>query len=87
MDCENIFNIKNPHAICHSNPYFTWSLPYLPFSLAVINLPEVWSGCKLFAEVLKGKGRKPSEVSMILYVVFVATELHPDTIFFQHFLA
>ena len=59
----------------------------MPFSLAVINLLEVWSGWKLFAELLKGKGRKPSEVSMILYVVFVATELHPDTIFFQHFLA
>ena len=59
----------------------------LPFSFTAINLLELWSGLEAFEELLKGKGRKPSEVLMILYVVFVATELHPDTIFFLYFLA
>ena len=44
-------------------------------------------GWKLSEELPKGRGRVPFEVLMILYVVFVATELHPDTVSFQHFLA
>ena len=38
---------------------------------------------KLFEELWKVS----SEILLILYVVFVASELHPDTIFFQHFLS
>ena len=38
-------------------------------------------GWKLLEELPKGRGKKPTEVLMILYVVFVASELHPDTIF------
>ena len=43
-------------------------------------------GWKIFEELPKERGRKPSAVSVILYAVFVATELHPDIISFQHFL-
>ena len=42
-------------------------------------------GWNLFEELPKERGRKPSKVSMIFYVVFVATELHPDT-YYWHFL-
>ena len=43
---------------------------------------------KLSEELPKERGRNHlNKDLMILYVVFVATELHPDTIFFQHFLA
>ena len=44
------------------------------------------SGLEDFWRTSKREGRKPSAVSVILYAVFVATELHPDIISFQHFL-
>ena len=42
-------------------------------------------GSEHFKELPKGRGRVPSEAWMILYVVFVATEKHPDTIFLPAF--
>ena len=43
-------------------------------------------GWKLFEELLIDRGEiYNSEVLLILYVLFVVTELHPHTIFFQHF--
>ena len=45
-------------------------------------------GWKLSEELPEGRGRNHlNKDLMILYVVFVATELYPDTISFQHFLA
>ena len=45
-------------------------------------------GLKLSEELPKGRGRSHLNKNlMILYVVFVATELHPDTILIQHFFA
>ena len=45
-------------------------------------------GWKLSQELPKRRGRNHLNKNlMILYVVFVATELHPDTIFIQHFFA
>ena len=45
-------------------------------------------GWKLSEELQKRRGRKHlNKDLMILCVVFVATELYPDTIFFQHFFA
>ena len=43
-------------------------------------------GWKLFEELPKRRGKKPSEVSMIFYTAVVVTELHPDIAFFWHFL-
>ena len=42
----------------------------------------MWSGVGVFWRTSKkeGEARKPSEVSMMFYVAFVAIELHPDTI-------
>ena len=82
MDCENIFNTKKD--TCHTSiQSVIWSLPYLPFSPTVINLHTgvEWRG------FLKNSQKGSLEVSNILYVVFVAIQLPPDTIFFQHFLA
>ena len=85
MDCENIFNTKKD--TCHiSFQSVVWSLPYLPFSLTVINLHRGVERGNVLKNFLKEGGGNCLEVSMILYVVFVAIELHPDTIFFQHFL-
>ena len=41
---------------------------------------------KLLEELPKERGGNCLEISMILYVFYVAIELHLDTIFFQHFL-
>ena len=86
MDCKNIFNTKKDtyHISFQS---VVWSLPYLPFSLTVINLHRGVERGNVLKNFLKGGGGNCLEVSMILYVVFVAIELPPDTIFFQHFLA
>ena len=46
-------------------------------------------GWKLFEKLLKkrgGEGNPLNKVLMILYVVLVATELHPDAIFSSIFL-
>ena len=56
----------------------------MPFSFNAVNFTQKCRIGKIFEE-LRG-GRNYLGVSMILYVVFVATELHPDKIFFQHFL-
>ena len=38
-------------------------------------------------KVKKGEGGfRNSKVLVVFHLVFVATELHPDIIFFQHFL-
>ena len=47
----------------------------------------MWSGWNLFEELPKGRERKQSEVSMIFYTGFEATELQPDNISFRHFFA
>ena len=45
-------------------------------------------GWKLSEELSKKRGRNHlNKDLMILYVVFVAAELHPERIFFQHFFA
>ena len=45
-------------------------------------------GLKLSEELPKRRGRSHLNKNlMILYVVFVTTELHPDTILIQHFFA
>ena len=43
-------------------------------------------GWEFFEELRKGRGWVPSEI-LIIRFVFVATELHPDTIFSQDLLA
>ena len=42
---------------------------------------------KLLEQLPKKNARKPSEVSVIFHAVFIATELHSDTIFSWHFFA
>ena len=43
----------------------------------------MWSGLEALRRTIpKERGRKPSEVSVIFYAVFIATELHSDTISF-----
>ena len=79
MDCKNNFNTKKTYVIYHFNSLFgvshichfdLLSLIYIELMCAV--------GWKLFEELLKERDR-------VLFEVFVATELHPDTISF-HFL-
>ena len=51
------------------------------------HIPFGVEGWKLFENFQKrGGGYRNSEVLVILYVLFGVTELHFDTIFFQHFL-
>ena len=86
MDCKNIFNTKKDtyHISFQS---VVWSLPYLPFSRTVINLHWGVEWGSFLKNFQKAGWGNCLGVSMILYVVFVAIELPPDTIFFQHFLA
>ena len=69
---------------------FTMPIHYLEFATFVIftYCPCVeWVGSFVKNFQKGGEGSHQNQVSLVLYVVFVATELHPDTIFFQHFLA
>ena len=59
-----------------------YSFPYLSFSVFNLHTQMCGVGRKLFEELPKGRGRKPSEVSMIFYAVFLLTELHPVIISF-----
>ena len=67
-------------------PYII-QIHYLEFAIfGVLYICGV--GSKLSEELSKRRGRSHlKKYLMILYVVFVATELQPDTIFFQHFFA
>ena len=62
-------------------------LEFAIFAIFTYFIHRCGVGWKLFEELPKEMGRNPSKVSIIIYVVFVATELHPDIIFFQHILA
>ena len=46
----------------------------------------MWSGLEAFRATSK-RERKETEVSVIFHAVFIATELHSDTISFWHFFA
>ena len=72
INCENIFNTKRK----------------TQFLLIIIDLQRgvEWAGSFL-KNFQKGVGGyRNSEVFATHYVVFVATELHSGTIFYQHFL-
>ena len=79
MNCKKILTKKKTHALYHSNPLFGVCHIFL---LLVIYI-EVWSRLEAFWRTSKKDGKKPSEQKLNdFFVVFVATDLHPDTIFF-----
>ena len=84
MNCENIFNThKKRYAIYHSNP-LPGVCDIFHFHLLPVTYIEVWRGLEAFWRTSERNGEE-TEVSMVLYVVFVATELHSDSIFLQNF--
>ena len=76
--CHILFHSKQLFGACHICCFDLLSLIYIDLRCGV--------GWNLFGENSKGRGRVSSQVLMIIHVVFVATELHPDTIFSLHFL-
>ena len=83
MDWENYLNIKKTYVIYHYNPLFGICHIYHFDLLSLIHI-EVWSGLEVFWRTSEREWE--DTVWSHLYVVFVATELHPDNIFFHHFL-
>ena len=56
--------------------------------LLLLTYKKCGRDCNFFEKLRNGKGRNHlNKVLVIFYIVFVATELHPDTIFFQNFPA
>ena len=82
MNCENISNTKKRH-IYHFKPLFR-VCHICHFDLLSLIYKKVWIGLKSLYQ--KGvREYRYSEILVILYVVFVATELHFDTIFFWQY--
>ena len=83
MDCKNI-STKKRHM-----PYII-QIHYLEFAIfaSIVNLHRgvEWVGSFL-TNFQKGEEENILFRLDDSYVVFVAAELHPDTIFFQHFFA
>ena len=66
---------------------YTISIHYLELVIfAILTYYVKWVGNFLKNFLKERGGYRNSEVLVIIYVAFVATKLHPDTIFFQHFL-
>ena len=71
MDFEKIFNTKKDRYHI-SFQFIIWSFSYLPFPITVVSLHRSTEWVESFLKNFpKGRSRKPSEVSMNLYVVFV----------------
>ena len=68
--------------MCHFNPLFR----VCNIDLLSLIYMEVWSGGGSFLQNFQKGGEVNSKILVIFHVVFVATELHPDILFFQHFL-
>ena len=68
--------------MCHFNPLFR----VCNIDLLSLIYMEVWSGGGSFLKNFQEGGEGNSKILVIFHVVFVATELHPDILFFQHFL-
>ena len=84
MDCKNIFNTKKTHVIYHFNPLFV-VCHICHFDLLSLMYIEVWSGLEAIWKTSEKEGRVPLEILMILYIVFVGTELHLDIQFLPAF--
>ena len=71
---------------------YTISIHYLELVIfAILTYYVKWVGSFLKNFLKERGGYRNSEVILdswfvIIYVAFVITKLHPDTIFFQHFL-
>ena len=66
---------------------YTISIHYLELVIfAILTYYVKWVGSFLKNFLKERGGYRNSEVFVIIYVAFVITKLHPDTIFFQHFL-
>ena len=55
--------------------------------LSLIYIEVFGVGVEAFCRSSKREGEDNSKVLVILYVVFVTTELQSDTLFLQHFLS
>ena len=85
MNCENISNTKKRH-IYHFKPLFR-VCHICHFDLLSLIYKKVWIGFEVLKSLYQKGVReyRYSEILVILYVVFVATELHFDTIFFWQY--
>ena len=85
MDCKKDFQDKNERHLTYIVSIHYSEFAILAFWLVSLYL-GVWSGLEAFWRTSNRDGGHNPEVLMILDAVFIATESHPDTIFFQHFL-